>query len=62
MLSLNPKRIIFNPGTENPEFEIMAREKKYRNPEWLYACAFAAGCKLTSRFVHCSARIRRKQE
>ncbi len=27
MLSLNPKRIIFNPGTENPEFEIMAGEK-----------------------------------
>ncbi|MEJ2004973.1 MAG: CoA-binding protein [Cyclobacteriaceae bacterium] len=27
LLSLNPKRIIFNPGTENPEFQRMAREK-----------------------------------
>lgn len=24
---LNPKRIIFNPGTENPEFEKIANEK-----------------------------------
>lgn len=27
ILSLNPKRIIFNPGTENPEFEKKATEK-----------------------------------
>ena len=27
LLSLNPERIIFNPGTENPEFERMARDK-----------------------------------
>lgn len=27
ILNLNPKRIIFNPGTENPEFEKMASEK-----------------------------------
>ncbi|HMR91016.1 MAG TPA: CoA-binding protein [Chitinophagaceae bacterium] len=27
ILSLNPRRIIFNPGTENPELETMAREK-----------------------------------
>jgi predicted CoA-binding protein len=27
ILSLNPKRIIFNPGTENDEFESMAEEK-----------------------------------
>ncbi|MCA6073387.1 CoA-binding protein [Fulvivirga sedimenti] len=27
ILSLKPKRIIFNPGTENPEFERMARER-----------------------------------
>ena len=27
ILSLNPKRIIFNPGTENPEFEALAEEK-----------------------------------
>ena len=27
ILSLNPKRIIFNPGTENPDFEKKASEK-----------------------------------
>jgi predicted CoA-binding protein len=27
ILSLNPERIIFNPGTENPEFEKMAAAK-----------------------------------
>ena len=27
ILSLNPKRIIFNPGTENEELEDLAREK-----------------------------------
>lgn len=27
IFSLNPKRIIFNPGTENPVFEKAAREK-----------------------------------
>jgi uncharacterized protein len=27
LLSLNPKRIIFNPGTENPEFIKMAKEQ-----------------------------------
>lgn len=27
ILSLNPKRIIFNPGTENDELESMARQK-----------------------------------
>jgi hypothetical protein len=26
-LGLNPKRIIFNPGTENDEFEKMAEDK-----------------------------------
>lgn len=26
ILSLHPRRIIFNPGTENPEFEDMAAE------------------------------------
>lgn len=26
ILSLHPKRIIFNPGTENPELEDLARE------------------------------------
>ncbi|MFN8114765.1 MAG: CoA-binding protein [Bacteroidia bacterium] len=27
IFSLNPKRIIFNPGTENPEFETLAKSK-----------------------------------
>jgi len=27
IFSLNPKRIIFNPGTENPEFESLAESK-----------------------------------
>jgi predicted CoA-binding protein len=27
ILHLNPKRVIFNPGTENPEFEEMLEEK-----------------------------------
>ena len=27
LLSLNPKRIIFNPGTENPEFMQLAESK-----------------------------------
>ena len=27
LLSLNPKRIIFNPGAENPEFSKLAKEK-----------------------------------
>jgi len=27
ILGLNPKRIIFNPGTENSEFETLAQEK-----------------------------------
>jgi hypothetical protein len=28
MLSLKPRRIIFNPGTENPEFENMAQAQQ----------------------------------
>lgn len=35
LLSLKPRRIIFNPGTENPEFEIMAGKK---GVETLNAC------------------------
>jgi hypothetical protein len=27
ILGLNPKRIVFNPGTENPEFETLAQSK-----------------------------------
>ncbi|RYY60903.1 MAG: CoA-binding protein [Chitinophagaceae bacterium] len=30
ILSLRPKRIIFNPGTENPELEELAQEKDIR--------------------------------
>ena len=35
ILNTNPKRIIFNPGTENPELEAMAVKKGI---ETLYAC------------------------
>jgi predicted CoA-binding protein len=35
ILSLNPKRIIFNPGAENAELEKLAKEK---NIEPMHAC------------------------
>lgn len=35
LLSLKPKRVIFNPGTENPEFEKMVEEA---GAEALQAC------------------------
>ena len=35
LISLNPKRIIFNPGTENPNFYSLLREK---NIEFEQAC------------------------
>lgn len=35
ILNLNPKRIIFNPGTENPELVELAREKGI---EVVYGC------------------------
>lgn len=35
ILSLDPKRIIFNPGTENPELDNLARAHQI---EVLYAC------------------------
>lgn len=35
ILQTKPKRIIFNPGTENPELEKMAEDKGI---ETLYAC------------------------
>lgn len=35
LLSLNPRRIIFNPGTENEELEMKANEKGI---ETLHAC------------------------
>lgn len=37
ILSLLPKRIIFNPGTENPELARLAKEKGI---ETEYACTF----------------------
>jgi len=33
ILSLNPKRIIFNPGTENEELEKLARDKGIKTME-----------------------------
>jgi predicted CoA-binding protein len=33
ILSLKPKRIIFNPGTENPELEKMAADKGIQTEE-----------------------------
>jgi predicted CoA-binding protein len=33
ILSLAPRRIIFNPGTENPEFEQLANEKGIQTME-----------------------------
>lgn len=33
IFSLKPKRIIFNPGTENPEFEKMATDRGIRTEE-----------------------------
>ncbi len=35
ILSLNPKRIVFNPGTENDEFQNLARQ---RNIEIVQGC------------------------
>lgn len=35
ILSLNPKRIIFNPGTENPEFQKLAEDQGI---EVVYGC------------------------
>jgi predicted CoA-binding protein len=33
ILSLNPKRIIFNPGTENPELAAMAQQQGIKTME-----------------------------
>lgn len=33
IFSLNPKRIVFNPGTENPEFQKIAASKGIETPE-----------------------------
>lgn len=33
IISLNPKRVVFNPGTENPEFEQLLKEKKIETIE-----------------------------
>ena len=33
ILSLHPRRIIFNPGTENPEFELLAQQQGIQTME-----------------------------
>src|SRR6476469_4372848 len=33
ILGLNPKRILFNPGTENPELERLAQQRSIRTEE-----------------------------
>ena len=33
ILSLHPKRIIFNPGTENPELESLAKDNQIQSME-----------------------------
>ncbi len=33
VIGLQPKRVIFNPGTENPEFEKLLNEKKIETEE-----------------------------
>jgi hypothetical protein len=38
ILSLNPKRIIFNPGTENPELAFLAEEN---NIQVITGCTIA---------------------
>ena len=34
VVSLNPRRVIFNPGTENPEFEELLTKKKAAYPDY----------------------------
>jgi predicted CoA-binding protein len=41
IIELNPRRIIFNPGTENPELELLAKSK---NIEVVKACTIAMLC------------------
>ncbi|MEO8770765.1 MAG: CoA-binding protein [Ferruginibacter sp.] len=43
ILSLNPKRIIFNPGTENSEFEEMANNKGIKTEEACTLVLLATG-------------------
>ena len=43
ILSLQPKRIIFNPGTENPELENRAREKGIQTVEGCTLVMLSAG-------------------
>jgi len=35
IISLNPQRVVFNPGTENPEFQSILKEK---NINFVEAC------------------------
>lgn len=43
ILSLNPKRIIFNPGTENSELERMAKQKGIKTEEACTLVMLATG-------------------
>ncbi len=43
ILSLSPKRIIFNPGTENPELEKMAEDKGIETMEACTLVLLATG-------------------
>lgn len=43
ILSLNPKRIIFNPGTENAELEALADEKGIKTQEACTLVLLATG-------------------
>ena len=43
LLGLHPKRIIFNPGTENPEFERMASEQGIETVEGCTLVMLATG-------------------
>ncbi|MCR5890087.1 CoA-binding protein [Hymenobacter sp. J193] len=43
ILDLNPKRIIFNPGTENPELERLARQRGIETEEACTLVMLSAG-------------------
>lgn len=43
IFSLNPRRIIFNPGTENPELEAMARQQGIESLEGCTLVLLAIG-------------------
>jgi predicted CoA-binding protein len=33
IIALKPKRVVFNPGTENPEFEVLLKENEIESIE-----------------------------